>query len=181
MAHRTKAGISVEYRPRVLLERANLAALLGVVSAEWSNLDSHIMFLYALLMGRYLPSPPGFTPPLHPVALQVFDTLETQRLRLDLLEKLGKWLIKDEELLEELKSKVLPSIKRASKLRNALVHADWGIANEYPEDLILKPTFGHHMVYTEDDFNEAINRILNARDAIVAFEQKLRKAWENNA
>ena len=178
MAHQIKQGISVEYRPRVLLERPALASLLGVVSSEWSRLDSEIMFLYAYLMGRYLPQIPGFTPPLHPVAFQVFDTLETQRLRLELLSKLAKWIVKDEKLLAELETVVITEIKKASKLRNTLVHANWGVAEEYPNGLILMPTFGRHLVYEEADFNEAIDRILEAREKSKDFETKLRALIE---
>ena len=63
------------------------------------------MLLYAFLMGVYLPRQPGFEPPSDPVAFQVFDTLETLHLRLELLRKLAEWLIKDAALLKELKAR----------------------------------------------------------------------------
>jgi hypothetical protein len=138
------------------------------------------MFLYAYLMGRYLPQIPGFTPPLHPVALQVFDTLETQRLRIELLTKLAKWIVKDEALLNELNTVIVPSIKKASKLRNTLVHANWGVASQYPNGLVLMPTFGHQMVYEEADFNEAIDRILEAHNQAGNYEIRLKKSLEEN-
>ncbi|MGH8591923.1 MAG: hypothetical protein ACREXX_22195 [Gammaproteobacteria bacterium] len=136
MAHQTKTGISVEYRPRVILERSELAALLGAVAAEWSRLEHDLTFLYANLMGNYLPSIEGFVPPIHPVALQVFDTLETQYQRLQLLRKLATWVVKDESLQSELENTVLPEICAAGKLRNTLVHANWGVSKEYPDGLV---------------------------------------------
>lgn len=133
------------------------------------------MVVYAYLMGVYLPRIPGFAPPVHPVALQVFDTLETTRLRLDLLRKLAEWTLKDATLLDELKGPVVESIHKAGRLRNTLIHAQWGVAKEYPDALILQPVFGHQMVYEESDFNDAIDRIIQARAAIGQFETKARK------
>lgn len=159
----------------MILERPSLAALLGAVAAEWALLENWVMHLYAYLLGVYLPRVPGFEPPIHPVALQVFDTLETQRLRLDLLKKLAGWVLKDPALLKELNTVVIESIRKAAKLRNTLLHSQWGVAAEYPDALVLLPTFGHQMAYEEADFQEAIDRIIDARKSIGAFTVKARK------
>jgi hypothetical protein len=174
MAHQVRDGISVTLGPRMVLQRHALAALLGTIAAEWAQLEVRIMHLYAYLMGVYLPRSPGWEPPIHPVALQVFDTLETLRLRLSLLRKLGSWVLKSEALERELKEVVLDSIERAAKMRNTMLHAEWGIAPEYPDALILLPTFGHQMVYEESDFHEAIDRIVEARSCLGRFEVKAR-------
>lgn len=158
----------------MVLQRHALAALLGAVTAEWALLEGHVMHLYAYLMGVYLPRSPGYEPPIHPVALQVFDTLETLRLRMNLLRKLGSWVLKSEALERELNETVIGSIERASKMRNSMLHAKWGIAPEYPDALILLPTFGHPMVYSEGDFQEAIDRIAEARSQLGQFEIKAR-------
>ncbi len=178
MANKAKTGISVEYRPRVILERPQLAALLGAVTAEWSRLDHDVTFLYANLMGGYLPTLEGFVPPLHPVALQAFDTLETQYHRLELLEKLAKWVVRDESLLSDLVDTVIPGIRSAAKLRNTLVHANWGIAGEYPDGLINNPIFGHNLVYKATDFDEAIERIASASKAARDFGLRYIKSRE---
>lgn len=174
MAHQIKSGISVMHGSRMILERPGLAALLGGIAAEWALLEGSVMNLYAFLMGVYLPHMPGFEPPLHPVALQVFDTLETLRLRLNLLRKLSNWVLKNEGLLSELNDTVMSSIERAAKLRNTMLHAKWGIAPEYPDALILVPTFGHKMVYEVTDFQDAIERIDEARSSLRQFELKAR-------
>lgn len=172
MAHQVKIGTSVHSGGRQVLQRPSLAALLGAVAAEWASLESWVMHLYGFLMGVYLPRVPGFEPPIHPVALQVFDTLETQRLRLELLRKLANWVIKDADLLSELDEVVLDSLRKAAKLRNTLVHGQWGIATEYPNALILLPTFGHQLAYQESDFNEAIDKIIDAKKAVGSFHNK---------
>ena len=108
-----------------------------------------------------------------PVAFQVFDTLETLHLRLELLRKLAEWLIKDAALLKELGA-AIDSIRKAAKLRNTLVHGQWGIAVEYEDALILIPIFGHQLAYRESDFNDAIDKIMNANKAVSSFHGKAR-------
>jgi hypothetical protein len=175
MAHRVKIGTSVTSGARQVLQRPSLASLLGAVAAEWTSLESRVMQLYALLMGDYLPEIPGLGTPWHPVAFQVFDTLETQRLRLALLRKLAKWVINEPVLLKELDEVVLESIKKAAKLRNTLIHGQWGIATEYPDALILLPTFGHQLAYHESDFNEGIDKIIEATKSVDFIHAKARK------
>ena len=175
MAHQIKSGITVQSGPRHVLKRPALAALLGSIAAEWGSLEDRITFFYAYLMGRYLPRTPGFSPPIHPVALQVFDVLETLRKRLELIESLGAWVIKNDALVQELRDTVMPAILRASKLRNEYLHAHWGVADEYPDALILLPIFGNNMACEESDFNEAINRIIAATDIVGKFEVKVRE------
>lgn len=174
MAHQIKSDISVTHGPRMILQRPGLAALLGDIAAEWALLEGRVMNLYGYLMGVYLPRMPGFEPPVHPVALQVFDTLETLRLRNNLLQKLGDWVLKNDALVRELKGTMVSSIKDAAKLRNTMLHAKWGIAPEYPDALILLPTFGRQMASKEADFQEAIDRIVEARSSLGQFELKAR-------
>ena len=179
MAHQVKSGITVRSGPRIVLERPRLAALLGGAAAEWATLEGRVMALYAYLMGLYLPRVEGFSPPTHPVARQVFDALAALRLRLDLLQRLADWVVKEPALSAELKDLVIPSITNAGKLRNTLVHGQWGVATEYPEALILLPTFGHRLVYEESDFDEAIARIADASQTVGNFERKARAHCES--
>lgn len=176
MAHNVRSGTTVTQGPRTLLERPALAALLGAVAAEWAFLEQSVMGFYAYLMGRYLPRLPGWSAPVHPVALQVFDTLETQRLRLDLLRKLTKWIVRDASLVVELDDQVLPAIRKAGVLRNTLLHSSWGISPAYPEAIIRMPVFGHQLVYQATDLNEAIDRIIAARRMLMGLETKVRAA-----
>lgn len=176
MAHKVKIGTSVQAGAKLILQRPSLAALLGAVAAEWASLESSVMHLYAFLMGVYLPqAPPGFEPPSHPVAYQVFDTLPTLHLRLELLRKLAEWFTKDAALLEELTT-TIKAIRKAAELRNKLVHAHWGVtaAAEYNDALILLPIFGDQLAYRESDFNHAIDKIMDAEKAVCFFHAKAR-------
>ena len=176
MAHSAKTGISVNYSPRAILSRPKLSGLIGAVAAEWSRVEHVLTFLYANLMGAaYLPTIAGAIPALHPIALQVFDTLETQHHRLQLLEKLASWVIKDPAMLKSLKETVIPAIASAAKLRNTLMHANWGISADYPDELIHNPIFGPNLVYGESDFEEAVERAVNASKSIRAFSAEIAK------
>jgi hypothetical protein len=175
MAHQLKSGVSVQYGPRMILQRPALAALLGAIAAEWAVLENKVIFLYVYLMGGYLPRVEGFEPPVHPLALQVFDTLETTHHRLELLRKLAEWVLKDESLIVELRETVFVSVRSAAKVRNTAVHSLWGIAPEYPDALIYMPVFGHQLAYAESDFQQAIDRIVEAHQLVGRFDVKARK------
>jgi hypothetical protein len=132
-------------------------------------------------MGMYLPriQPEAgryVAPPLHPVALQVFEVIETVYKRISLVRKLGEWTIKDEKLKSELKN-VLNAIEGAAKTRNNVVHANWGISGDRLDALILQPVFGHSMVYTREDFELILEQIRTAIKLLGNFESRVRK-WE---
>jgi hypothetical protein len=173
MACQVKVGTSVQWGRRTVLERPVLAGLLGCLAAQWAVLENEVVQLYGRLMSAYLPRTEGLQIGSHPVALQVFDTLETTHLRLELLTKLGAWVLKSEPLEAELDS-IVPAIRRAAKLRNKFVHALWGVAIEYPDALIHLPIFGHQTAYSQADFDDAIDRIIDAQTKLLDFRAKLR-------
>lgn len=181
MAHQVRQGISIKSGPRHVLQRPALAALLGNMVAEWGLMENRLIHFYAYLMGRYLPRPdPGFAAPIHPVALQVFEEVDTVHKRLVLIERLFKWVVKDQALAGEL-ADVIRTVREASGRRNDYVHGHWGIADEYPDALILSPVFGRTMAYKEADFNEVIDLIVSARSTLGVFEAKTRQALDKAA
>ena len=104
MAHQKKSSVT-QFRhlngAKFILERPKLAALLGAVAAEWASLESGILDVYSFLMGVSLPRPPGPEVVSHQAAFQVFDTLETLHLRLELLRKLAQSVILNNEELSK--------------------------------------------------------------------------------
>src|SRR5262249_48611259 len=158
MAHQLRPDVT-RFRagPKILLDRPRMASLLGVVVSAWSTLEEQMAMLYGHLLGLRLPIPvpPGYKPPNDPLGRQIFDVLETLRHRLELLEAIAKWTFdRHPALLKRLQGEVFPAIRNAAKLRNAIVHGVWQIADEYPDALILD----HRLVYEESDFNEAVDR-----------------------
>ncbi|MFN6066847.1 MAG: hypothetical protein ACK45T_06715, partial [Pseudanabaena sp.] len=83
MAHPARKNIVTSFGLKIILQRPTLSSLLGCVVSEWSLLEQELIFLYAILMGRYLPTFEGYSFPLHPVGLQIFDAIETNHTRME--------------------------------------------------------------------------------------------------
>ena len=174
MAHQAKHRIHVEIPARAIERRPKLCILLGVVASEWSALESDLTFLYGSLLRKTMPHDREAGPPVHPVGLQIFETLVTHEPRLRLIEKLAKLLIKDKGLLREIDETVIPELKQVSKKRNNRIHAYWGFNDEeYPEALIKILGPGNFEVYEESDFNKAIESILSTADTVHNFEKRV--------
>lgn len=162
MANNLKTDHPVSFGPRVLLQRSELAALIGCACADWADVESKLTFFYAHLMGVYLPDYPGAEPPSHPVALQVLNELQSIHAKINLVKKLADWVIKDDEQRKDVQ-RVLDKLRKAGEGRNLLAHAVWGVCESEPEALILMPIFGAQMVYKKKDFELVLEKIEKAR------------------
>jgi len=98
MAHPLSTGESVLLGPGTILKRPELAALIGTACSDWAYVEESLAMFYGHLMGVYLEHPPGFEPPSHPVARQIFDEIQTIHSRVQLVKKLVDWVIKDANL-----------------------------------------------------------------------------------
>lgn len=161
MAHPLSTGESVSAGPGIILKRPELAALIGTACSDWAYTEMSLGNFYGHLMGVYLVSPPGFEPPSHPVAHQIFDEIQTIHSRVQLVKKLVDWVIKDVSQ-KEAAQKVLERIRKAGKGRNRVAHAVWGICDSQPEALILIPTFGTKLIFKKKDFEAILKQIREA-------------------
>jgi hypothetical protein len=157
-----RIGSSVQVGPDTLLRRPELAAEIGNVSANWNLIEHDLMNLYALLMGDYLSNQHGFAPPNHPVAYQVFDALNAFNPRVDLLEKLLVWRASEAQV-KQFRDTIRATLRKRFAERSEIVHGIWGTCDEYPDALILIPTYGHQMIWVKRDFQEVSRRILDQR------------------
>lgn len=133
---------------------------MGNIVSNWVLVENDLMDFYGFLMGAYIDLKPGFSPPTHPVARQVFSVVESFNARLELVEELCKWVAADQA---EAFAAFRISVRRVGRGRHLVAHGLWYVCAEYPDDLILQPHFGDWARYTIKDF-EAINgRILDAR------------------
>ncbi len=162
MAHPLTVGISVTSGPGITLKRPDLAALIGCICSNWAFVESSLSHFYAHLMGIYLDSPPGYEPPSHPVAYQIFDEIQTIRSRVQLVKRLVDWVIKDDKQKNDTLD-VLEKLRKAGKGRNKVAHGVWGICESEPEALILLPSFGHKLIYKKSDFELIIEQINAAK------------------
>lgn len=179
MAHLPQKNIVTTFGPKIILQRPTLAALLGCVASEWSLLEQELIFLYATLMGRYLPIFKGYSLPLHPVGLQIFDVVETTHKRMELLRKLANYVLNESTLMEEVEA-TITAIFKAAKNRNKLVHGNWGISDKYPSALIYSPIFGEKLVYLEKDFEDAITEIEDVRRLLINLKVKIEQYFKDS-
>lgn len=152
-------GKTVHCGPNQVLERPGLASEIGNVCANWNLLEWTLMRLYALLMGDYLPKVAGFAPPTHPVAYQVFNSLNAFNPRIELLQKLLEWRA-PEATIKQFREVIRPGLRKRFAERSIIAHGIWGTCDDYPDALILLPTYGHQLVYKKRDFEDVSRRIL---------------------
>lgn len=165
MANILKTDDGILHGPRVLLQRPELAALIGCICADWAYVEDSLAAFYGHLMGVYLPEYPGFEPPSHPVALQVMDELQSVHAKVSLVKKLAGWIIKDENLKLETFS-VLDKLRKAGEGRNMVAHGVWGICKTEPDALILISRVKGELVYKKQDFERVLEGIHKARSAL---------------
>jgi hypothetical protein len=152
-------GNTVKYGPNFILERPELAAQAANVCSNWALVEDDLTTLYALLMGTYLPRAAGFSPPIHPVAIQVFDALNSLAPRLDLLLRLFKWRASKDQC-ELLERTLIPIMKRKFKERSVVAHGVWGLCDKYADSLILQRAFGGDEIWRKHDFVQISERIV---------------------
>lgn len=146
------------------------------MASEWGNVEVGLSFLYATLLGKYLPHSQRQGPPVHPIGMKIFRAIESIHKRTELLKQLAAELITKKTLIEELRDRLIPRIRKAAKRRNTLVHGHWGINDEeYPDAILLIENPGSFIVYQESDFNEVIDLIIEADKAVTTFEDKVIK------
>lgn len=151
-------GKSYTYGPRMLLQRPNLAAMIGCVCAEWAYVENSLVMFYAHLMGVYLPGHPEFEPPSHPVAFQVLEELQSINAKVNLVKKLADWIIKNEAQKADVLA-VLEKLKKSGVGRNLVAHGVWGICESEPDALVLIPIFGQVQIYKIRDFELILEKI----------------------
>ncbi len=162
MANPLRVGEPVSHGPRTLLQRPELAALIGCACADWAYIESSLTMFYGHLMGVYLPKYSEFEPSFHPVALQVLDELQSIHAKVNLVKKLADWVVKDAAQKKDVLS-VLEKLRKSGEGRNLVAHGVWGVCESEPEALILLPTFGHQMIYKKRDFELILEKIQGAK------------------
>jgi hypothetical protein len=89
MAHQVPDNLALELPCKVILRRPELAKLMSVVASECAGLEADLTWLYATLLGKYLPHNQRNGPPIHPIGFQIFNAVESTNKRLQLIESLA--------------------------------------------------------------------------------------------
>ena len=188
---KNEEGTSFSHGPKTVLQRPELAVLIGAIAAEWSLVEFHHAELYALLIGSRLPAIPfddrksmasiSLIPPSAPIfaplddlAIQIFERIPPVQQRIKLVEDLAdRQLAQHADALAKLKNVIHDKILKTSTRRNDIVHGLWGVASAYPNELLLIEPFKPKMVYGKSDFQEVLDRIGKLATLIGAFNADL--------
>lgn len=184
-----------------LLNRPNLAALIGCIVAEWAQVEDSLAACYGYLLSSGWRGPTGVritqdaigtdgkTISVNLVNLadlapahQVFEILESIRTKMELLERLTETQAPD--LLAHWRLTVSPKIRVASKARNAVAHSRWAIRSDIPDALLMMPSsldpFGDILAYRESDFEESRKKIYEAADLTLDFQIMIQDVLSRN-
>ena len=181
MAHRISSNGTPYFDKNCILKRPTLVSLLGAITAEWVQVELLLAQLYGVLLAnrstlpKWEKTPHGhiLKLPLDEIALQIFEDVQTNALRLRLIKKLGNTQLSKPNstaMIERL-DVVLKVVETAAKARNTFSHALWALSDEYPEALVSFPKSGpvsDALVYGESDFNEALEKVSLAAGAVRA-------------
>jgi hypothetical protein len=146
-------------------------AELGRISVRWSRLESFIEFAMIELLGKK---------PTEGRSLVLFTHM-TFPQKMDLMSALVVECLFNPEYqwLSRYKEKVVPLLNAASKKRNAIIHAKWGVE---PDGTVEKSVISargslkmERVKVTIGELEEASTSIVKAAEALVevVFRQKL--------
>lgn len=148
------------YEPNPIKARPEAAAAMANALAAWNLFEWELGIAYSVAMGFYLPGIKGWSPPNHPLAFQIFDTLSGLGARLDLLEK----------CVELVAPSVAPDlaalrdrIRKLAGKRADIAHGRWGVNDKYPNDIILSQHAKRMTRWNTKDFDQCAEQFAALR------------------
>lgn len=159
-----KEGYTLEGKPRVVLERPQHAAGIGLVASEWTQLESHLIEMVSFALFVFSKQENVSKR----LATDVMRTIESLSGRLDVIDTIMKPRI-PEEMFNEYREKIRPEIRRRAGERNRVVHGQWHICEKYPDDLILNNRTDEPMRYSVKDFEDIAARIHETINVVSTF------------
>lgn len=164
----------LHYHPKIVLERPRHAEGIGLVASEWAALEEQLilMFTYALFKDGSM----EVSETTH-VAWRAWDAMESLKARLDFIESVSERRM-DAELFAEFVGTIKPEIRKRAQERNRIVHGHWNTCNQFPDDIILWVPGGKHLRYSQRDFHDIADRIIDTSNRISEFWNRVSvKRW----
>lgn len=160
-------GKTVTTGPNYILRRAELAAHAANVCANFTLIEKCMVDIYSLVLGETMPFKPLAVrgPMVHPVGIQIFDSLNSLGARMDLLTKLLSWYAAPKIFADFRDNIALQIFKRFAE-RSTIAHGNWGVCDDYPDALILLPAFGSQQIWKKRDFEAVSSRILSVNKSL---------------
>ncbi|MEP3279380.1 MAG: hypothetical protein ABJN26_25450 [Stappiaceae bacterium] len=161
-------GINARSGPQTVLERPQLAALLGAITAEWGTIENLVADIFNIVsLSKPIPIAARSKSELANLIFSHFRNFSSQ---IELIKSVMKLRV-DNEVISEF-DQLSREIRSRSKMRNDLVHTKWHVSDDYPEDLI-KISGKYWIRYTEPDLQEILNQSTNTRNNAFNFTIRL--------
>lgn len=148
---------------QALLARPKLAAFVGAIASEWTQVEQNLAALLAGAFGTTTRNADGaFSINNNWLGQAAISKSETIRVRLKILDATLGELLRGTSV-EEGWTAIRNELTSRSKERNKIVHAVWALADELPDDLLMVEASGRLLRYRGADFQDALNRISDLR------------------
>ena len=168
---RNPVGLSARGGPQVILERPELAKLLGAIAAERGDADNILVEIVSLVsLSKSIPVGARSSSKM---AKAIFGRLMSFPARKDMI--LTVMALRCSDMLCNEFEALCKKISRGSKSRNALIHAQWNVCDKYPADLIQIED-ENSIRYTTSDFRSILNNASKVRNLVSDFAIKVAHA-----
>jgi hypothetical protein len=163
------AGHKYRVEPGIVLERPALAVRIAKIAADWAQVEERLMHTYAILLGweHAEEGEPWRVPAYHDAADQIFEYISAFAQRMNLIGGLAQILLAKDEY--ENWSTIRDTLSRGQKARNRIVHAVWGICDDYPDALIRVPISGGREIYEAPEFKVEEDYVTNSTKIALDF------------
>lgn len=119
---KTETRGPVRFHHVLILERPDLAAHIGVIACQWTEIDMRIGTLLAHILGIDAP-----------LGLLAYLAIDNDGAKMAMLRAIATDRLNTTEM--ERFNKLFQSIRERRRERNDVVHGSWGIADDHPDAL----------------------------------------------
>jgi hypothetical protein len=156
----------------LLEHRPEMMAKLGLIAANWAEVEEALALLFAWLLGQN-GEPGEFGQPVDALGIEFFHEIPSSYQRLKMARRSTEHRL-SEGLQEAFKKDVIPVFEKAGKCRNLFLHNRLGVDERYPYALVMNPLVGELCLIEEKDLTEALEAIAVAKNAVWMFNKQAR-------
>ena len=157
---------------KLMLERPNLGARIAAIAAQWTQVEIRMAELLAAAFGSSEVTEDGaHMISRNWIALTAIREVSNIRGRMDIMDAtLGSVLDQNNSTLFPEWTALKEDLFKRGRERNDVVHGDWSISDQYPDDIILEERKGRYMRYTAQDLDNMLDRIVAVWQRCYAFQ-----------